>query len=53
MLDSVSISQMLPSMETLLPESANPDPAIVIKVPPPVPPLSGDADDIVGVMAAS
>jgi len=38
---------------TLFPEEANPVPVIVIKVPPPVPPLTGSIDATDGVKALS
>ena len=51
--DSEAMSQMLPSMLTALPSEANPLPVIVTRVPPPVPPLCGLVDVMVGVRLAS
>ena len=39
--DSVAMSQILPSIITLFPEAAKPEPVMVMEVPPPVPPLAG------------
>ena len=50
---SVAMSQMLPSMVTLFPVAIKPDPVIVIRVPPPVPPLAGLVEVIEGVKATS
>ena len=47
------MSQMLPSMLTALPVEANPLPEMVTSVPPPVPPLCGLVDVMVGVREAS
>ena len=53
MVDSEAMSQMLPSMLIALPLDANPLPEMVTSVPPPVPPLWGLVDVMVGVREAS
>ena len=53
MLDSEAMSQMLPSMLIAFPAEANPLPEMVTSVPPPVPPLWGLVDVMVGVKEAS